>query len=267
MSNQVSTKVLSSKLFDVIDRASNNDLSVLVKYISRAVITEKLTSSKEYQTYFPDHQKYKNLIEREIRLFGGNTLVNFVRKDGPDYTEIVKDVADKLKVKYDKDLEVEDIEDLILAKTLSDAFEQMEDKDKLFVLKDLGLNYQKVPKKLPASELLTIFNLSDVSAYQIALIVADGIAKDVLGYGFKISENPKFREILNVLSKPISLALTGILSALDILGPAYRVTIPCVIHVAMLRKQQALPETKRLTYQAISQELEPTTIDNLKEKA
>ncbi|WP_338420424.1 hypothetical protein, partial [Aeromonas veronii] len=39
------------------------------------------------------------------------------------------------------------------------------------------------------------------------------------------------------LTGPIGWVISGVWAAVDLAGPAYKVTIPCVIHVAMLRKK------------------------------
>jgi len=40
-----------------------------------------------------------------------------------------------------------------------------------------------------------------------------------------------------VLTGPIGWVITGLWTAIDIAGPAYRVTIPTVIQIAVLRQQ------------------------------
>ncbi|WP_417881345.1 hypothetical protein [Vibrio sp.] len=42
----------------------------------------------------------------------------------------------------------------------------------------------------------------------------------------------------SVLAGPVAWAITGVWTAIDLAGPAYSVTIPSVIHIAMLRKGQ-----------------------------
>ena len=53
-------------------QASNEDLDPLVGYILNAEISESLSDSDEYKRHHPDHRQYVDLIDREIRDFGGN---------------------------------------------------------------------------------------------------------------------------------------------------------------------------------------------------
>lgn len=41
--------------------------------------------------------------------------------------------------------------------------------------------------------------------------------------------------LVTAFAGPVAIAITTILSVLSISGPAYSVTIPCVLHIAMLR--------------------------------
>jgi hypothetical protein len=82
-------------LSPIIAKASNEDLDPLVQYMLKAN-TNFLEISDNYKLHEPDHSKYKDLIEKEMRLFGGNSFVNLFRETGPSYLEIAGDVADKL---------------------------------------------------------------------------------------------------------------------------------------------------------------------------
>ena len=72
-------------------------------------------------------------------------------------------------------------------------------------------------------------------AYQVAVIVANAVAKAVLGRGLSLAANAALTRIIGMFAGPIGWVITGIWTAIDIAGPAYRVTIPCVCHVAYLR--------------------------------
>ncbi|NMU82567.1 hypothetical protein HKB16_06685, partial [Vibrio parahaemolyticus] len=74
-------------------------------------------------------------------------------------------------------------------------------------------------------------------SYQLTLIIANQIAKAILGRGLMLATNAGLVRVASVLAGPVGWAISGIWAAIDIAGPAYKVTIPCVIHVAMLRKK------------------------------
>ena len=89
-------------LTPVLALASNEELATLVEYICKANLSEKLTSNEFYKEHVPNHTAYVELIEQELREFGGNSFINLFRGNGPTYFEIVKDVADKLGANYNK---------------------------------------------------------------------------------------------------------------------------------------------------------------------
>lgn len=73
-------------------------------------------------------------------------------------------------------------------------------------------------------------------AYKIALIVANAIAKAILGRGLSLAANAGIVRTISIFAGPIGWLITGLWAAMDIAGPAYRVTIPAVIQVAFLRQ-------------------------------
>ena len=54
-------------------QATNDDLEPLVGYILNAELSETLSINDKFKQHWPNHHQYVDLIEREIRDFGGNT--------------------------------------------------------------------------------------------------------------------------------------------------------------------------------------------------
>jgi uncharacterized protein YaaW (UPF0174 family) len=77
--------------------------------------------------------------------------------------------------------------------------------------------------------------MSGFLAYQVAVIVANAVARIVLGRGLTLATNAALTRAIGVLAGPIGWAITGIWTLIDVSGPAYRVTIPAVCHIAFLR--------------------------------
>lgn len=110
-------------------------------------------------------------------------------------------------------------------------------KEKNELLEEMGHKGGISKGGLGTAAFIAIFRAGGFYSYQLTLIVANQIAKAVLGHGLKFATNTALVRGLSVLSGPIGWAITGIWTAIDVAGPAYKVTIPCVIHVAMLRKK------------------------------
>lgn len=77
--------------------------------------------------------------------------------------------------------------------------------------------------------------------YQVSTIVASAMAKQLLGYGIKLAAGGAAGAALGrgvaVFMGPVGWILTGVWTAIDLAGPAFRVTVPCVLHIAMLRQK------------------------------
>ena len=207
-------------LAPLLRKCSDDDLEPLVKFIKKAELTETLSESYGYCTHYPKHSKYADQIAHHLRLFGGNTIVNIPRGEGPPYKEIVQDVANKLGVNYEYYDSVERVEMKIIKEIFDRSLKEMSDKKKEEVFKDF--------KKEGDDN--WDFSAGSPLALLMAATVANGIAKMVLGRVIG-------GRVITILAGPIGWVITGIWTAISIAGPAYRVTIPCVCHVAYLRQK------------------------------
>ena len=226
----------------VLEKANNDDLQYLVEIITNAM-TNALDSDELYKKYQPDHKKYVGVIASEIRAFGGNTFANMLRGGkGPEYKEIVCDVADKLKSPYNKNASIEKVEDAILETVLTQALEKMSESEKQDLLKEIGegKNYSITGPALTTA-FITIFRMGGFKSYQLTVIITNAIVKAVLGHGLRLGANAGLTKLMSILTGPIGWFITGIWTAIDIAGPATRVTIPAVVYVAMLRKKYNTP--------------------------
>lgn len=218
---------------------SNEDLDPLVEYILKAS-TNELRRSEAYLREPGNHRTYVDLIKREIRTFGGNTFVNKYRGDGPPYEEVVRDVCRRLKTRPELDATVADMEWLVLRKILEEALEKMTADERIDLedtLRNAGVKHgdKGAAGPLAVALLQGGVKVSGFAAYRISVMVANAVAKKLLGRGLSLGANAALTRTVGALAGPVGWAITGIWTAYDLSGPAYRVTIPCVCHVAMLR--------------------------------
>lgn len=238
-------------LDSVLERADAGELDTLVEYL-KLKLSEDLTNNEKYKEHAPDHTKYTDIIANEIRKFGGNTFVNLYRGEGVPYFELVEDVAKQLKAKFNENHDIETIENRILEKIITDVFEKMTEEEK----KEFGEELDNVFKKMkedgvfgeyasiqfptgPISlvVIIAIFRAGGFLSYQLTVIIANIIARTVLGAGLSFATNATLTKLASIMFGPIGMALAGIWLLIDIAGPSYKTTIPCVIHIAMLRKK------------------------------
>jgi uncharacterized protein YaaW (UPF0174 family) len=69
--------------------------------------------------------------------------------------------------------------------------------------------------------------------YQASTLIASVVAKQLLGHGAGFVAG----RFGTLLLGPVGWVLAGIWTAVDVAGPAYRVTVPCTLHIAMLRQK------------------------------
>jgi uncharacterized protein YaaW (UPF0174 family) len=157
-------------------------------------------------------------IHEELLLNGGNTLVNTVRGYGPPWREIVQDVASKLKVAY--------------------CVDEMSSKQRAEL--SVALKAAGIPTNVPIGAFalrsgLIAAKLGGFTTYQVLVVVANAVARTLVGHGISFAGNMAFTQALSVALGPIGWAAAGIVSVISISGAATRVTIPSVVLVAALR--------------------------------
>ena len=203
---------------------------------------------------------YWKAIAGELQKFGGNTIANKLRGHGVKYKEIACDVAKKIKVKVNENERIEEIENKILDKLLDNVFDNMKEEEKKKFVEEFNTAFKSLSqeeqekilknnkdlKDLLTSQLNSknVFNLfrrvfkaGGFKSYQMTVIVANSISKTILGHGLPFAINAGLTKGLALLVGPIGTCISLLSTIYNITGPAYRVTIPGVVMVAMLRKE------------------------------
>lgn len=229
---------------EFLGQMSSDDLNDLVYCLTHdrddsVRYTEELTGSVLYKRHYPDHIKYWEEIAAEIQCFGGNTLATILRGGkGILYKEVLMDVCDKMKVNYSKDSSVERIEGNLLAKILEDALEKMSPEELRELAQAAGMQNTSVLKaESMVAAFQAIFRAGGFRSYQLTLIVVNAVLKALIGRGLALAGNVALTRTMSILMGPIGWVVTGVWTAIDVAGPAYRVTIPAVIQIAALRQK------------------------------
>ena len=204
-----------------------------------ARLTEELSTSDEYKTHEPNHSHYWELIAAEIQCFGANSLATMFRGGkGVEYKEVLTDVCDKMKVNYNSDSSVEKIENNLLMKILTDAIENMSPEELKELAKSTGVkNTSGITPEVMVGVFQAVFRAGGFKSYQLTVMIVNAVLKALIGRGLTIGGNILLTRTMAILTGPIGWAITGLWTAIDIAGPAYRVTIPSVIQVAVLRQK------------------------------
>ncbi|GAA9710221.1 DUF3944 domain-containing protein [Helicobacter pylori] len=198
--------------------------------------TEGLTLSEEYKRHGNDYAKYAERIAEELQHYGANSFASALRGTGVLYREILCEVCNKLKVNYNKKSDATLIEQNMLSKILERSLEEMDDEEVKEMCDELSIkNTDNLNRQALSAATLTLFKMGGFKSYQLAVIVANAVAKTILGRGLSLAGDQVLTRTLSFLTGPVGWIITGVWTAIDIAGPAYRVTIPACIVVATLR--------------------------------
>lgn len=228
----------------LLRHAETEDLDTLVDYITDkgegrvaldGDVCKRLVACKGIKGLY-NHED-REIIAREIRLFGGSTLVNMFRGDGVEYAEVVRDVAKHLKVNFSSEATTLSLEQGILAKLVDSAFQDMTAEQQKALLEELNIVNLSAAGPGAAILALGLGRAGGFATYQMAVVVANAIARAVLGRGLPFVAGPVISKGLGVLLGPIGWAVTAAWGLADISGAAYRVTVPCVVHIAYIRQK------------------------------
>ncbi|SDO92617.1 DUF3944 domain-containing protein [Selenomonas ruminantium] len=226
---------------EILSIAENDDLQVLVDYLTRDEdgdlrLTEELTSTSGYKNNRNNPNAYWQDIAAELQCFGGNTFVNFLRGgEGVTYREVLCDVCDYLNVNYNSDASISVIEMNLLCKILIKALDEMDDDQMKELIDNLDIKVNHFTKQAVIAALQMMILKTGFSPYKISVIVANAVARTLLGRGISVAGNAALTKAISVFAGPVGIALNALWLAIDIAGPAYRVTVPAVIQVAYIR--------------------------------
>ena len=228
---------------DFINTASNEDLRTLCDIITldkdgSPRLTEELTGTAGYRMNYPGNMRAlaPEMVD-EFRRFGGNTFANIVRGEGPEYSEILRDVAKRQKVKIKSGDSDEVIERHLLEKMFDNISKTMTDEQLKEMMDQMGIHLKYYSREAAVAALQLAIREGGFACYKWLVVVANALAKFLTGRGLTIAANAALTKWLSVFAGPIGWAVTALWTVIDIAGPAYRVTIPAAIQIAYMRQK------------------------------
>lgn len=183
-------------------------------------------------------QQKAHLLDNKLCRMGSNDIATLFRGDEPvEYKEIVYDVGKKLKANVAENYTASKNEEKILEKLFGDILDKMSDKEKKELLKSMGISEGKLPAG-PVSTILAqqLLKQTGFWLYKSSLIVANTVARAILGRGLTLAANATLTRSIGVLMGPVGWIASGLWLVVDLAGPAFRCTVPSVVHIAMLRQ-------------------------------
>lgn len=174
----------------------------LKKTLTQNISMYKTSEAEAYQNSW-------KAIAAELQLFGGDTIANLTRRKGVLYEELLHDVAKKVKIDFHKGTtSVANLEEKILRSLFG----------RITTLNDINVIYETLEKE----GLLGLTSFKSDSWNTI---------KKGIGNRSKVST----AALLLSRANPVTAIATVPLALKGVSDPAYRVTIPAVCIVAMMR--------------------------------
>lgn len=255
----------------LLERADEKELSVLVD-----LITDKgkgrLMLNKNLKDLIISFQKKNKLCElsdtlaKEICAFGSHSAMNVFRSgEGAEYSAILKDVAKILGAESKASTDVYSLERGILAVLILKAVNDKVD-DELF--KDLKCkdrtsnaliaeSIHKTSKGKREHLVETILDVFDAELmrklvervltekYILMLCSGIGALRNVGASGAGIMATAKLAGGIAARFNPLVAAVSGAASAFSLSGPAFRIVIPAVVKIALIRYHQIALEIQQ----------------------
>ena len=237
-------------LVPLLRRATNEELAPLVEYIlKKGSLSSELELTTKYRQNQSNHRAYADEIAAEIQKFGANTLASRIFRGGRGvrYREIACDVAKRLGLKIRWGQSIASIERAITEKVFTDAYENTSENERQELLASLGI---QAPRGLHGAAgvaaVQAAIHAGGFTPYMMSVIVANGMSHAVVGHGLAYGANAALTKWMAIFAGPIGWAFTGLITAAALGGPAYRVTLPCVVQVGFVRQQVRKRRRKKL---------------------
>lgn len=191
---------------------------------------DTLSSRKSYSTYYPNEiKKIVPDIVDELQRYGGNKILNALRGHGIQYRNILEDICDQYKIKYNEFNTIEEVEGFLLRKLLITSVENM-------TMDDIQSISTEIKSKEALKDLLSTGKLSSPLILKMTTMMVYGILQKMgIMMANAIVGRFMFGRAFAFLAGPIGWVLGGAWMAYDLLGHSYKVTVPCVITIAYYR--------------------------------
>lgn len=220
------------------------DLQQLASYLiydkdGRRRRTSSILGNERFQALSSAPDQWRQcweLIAGELQHFGGDTLVNLVRRRGVPYREILRDVCGRLKVDHDKKGSTYEIEDALIASLVEKSWDAMSEAERRQLQAALNLGASLTAASLPSI-------LAALKTAKASLVVASWLAKAApTAFGMSGVGGLGMGTVATIVGTRSVGMFAGPLAAVVVTvpmlsGPAYRVTVPAVIQVAYMRRQ------------------------------
>lgn len=174
------------------------------------------------------------LVAGELQHFGGDSIVNLFRRQGVLYKEMLCDVCDKAKAKYDSKSSAYDIENKLIERLVEQSWDSMSDSEKHKAME--SMNLPDAIEYTPLAAIIKAIRSGGIGSFEWSAWLANS-ARLYFGNALVVGAGGAA-----ALIGGRAVALAGPVAAIAVTipllsGTAYRVTIPAVIQIAYMRRK------------------------------
>lgn len=247
---------LEDKDLEFLKSCANEDLKALADLLvfdkdGKKRWNEKLSGKKSYMENYPN--TLKNAVDDiilELQCYGADTIAAAVRElfgkhPGVPYREILKDVCDKKKVRYNKEASTSRIEFLLTQSIIEDVVRKMTDDELLSVAEELGITFAGNDNREQIIDAVLQKSMSPAIYGKMTAIVSASVMPGALA-GAALAAQAAVIAARVGLPRFVAFAVPGINALMwgwlikDLSGPAYRITVPAVIMIINFRQKKML---------------------------
>ena len=227
---------------EFLRRCPNAELQKLCDYLTfdsdgTYRISEELSDTDAYIRNYPDNMKgMMDEVANELLKFGSNSIMTFINDGRPDsYEDVVRRVCKKMKVDISERDDTVEMEHHLLQHICETALSNMSDEDIDDLAEEIGLMKKNINKQLMISGLLMAMKRYPQVFYRVVSYVVTRVLAFLGGRAAAVTGAQVLQRIFGIATGPIGWIAMTAWTLWDIAAPAYRVIIPAVMHVAVMR--------------------------------
>ena len=215
------------KLFDILSHDKDG----------RIRLSESLTARDVYLENYPENMRaLAPAIADELLRFGSNSLVTAARHGVPDsYETVVRRVCRQMDVHIGKYDDAATMEHALLESVCTSAIKSMSAAELRNLADKARIPIKSLKKQALMAAILATMRISPVIFRRVALSVTYEILSYLMGRGVAVVGARALQRSFGILIGPLNWILLLLWAVWDCASPAYRVCIPAVIQIAIMR--------------------------------
>lgn len=229
-----------------LEYCSEEDIQQLAKLLiydekGNKRLTAQMLSDKSFLALNGSPEQWRKswqLVVGELQHFGGDTIVNFVRRKGVLYREVLKDTCKRIGVKFDKQSVTWEIENKLVKHFAKKLWDKMSEEERGEALKSMNLgDFMSENFDWGAMSSSLLFGGASAGAWYAwaasaaKAAFAPGIFSRAALAGASTIVAQRGAAVF--LGPAVAVALT----VPAVSGAAYRVTVPATIQIAYMREK------------------------------